>query len=86
MTDEEREDVEEKRLVELAKEEGFIAVLWPDDERLGRWVLQYTHKRKKGWLITKRGARRTWAQANAALLYARDKLGMTEIKVKLNED
>jgi len=77
-------DLEEKELIEIAAKTGFKVEVWPEDERLARWNLFYHYRVHKGWLVTKRGARRSWASANVALQFVRDRLGMAEVMTKLN--
>lgn len=84
MTIETMQDLEEKELIEISEKQGFRVELCPDDARLARWSLHYHYRGEQGWLVTKRGARRTWASANVALRFIRDRLGFSQVLAQLN--
>ena len=84
MTTDTMQDMEEKDLIEIAEKQGFRVELYPDDARLARWSLHYQYRGNQGWLVTKRGARRTWASANVALRFIRDRLGFTQVMTQLD--
>lgn len=78
------QDLEEKELIEISTKTGFKVEVWPEDDRLARWNLFYNYRGNKGWLVTKRGARRSWANANVTMQFVRDRLGLIEVVTKLH--
>lgn len=81
-----KQDVQESELIQLAGTRGFRVELFPTDESLGRFMLFYTCGRQSGWLVTWRGTRRAWANLNTVARWAKDELGQTDLKVRLDAE